>query len=505
LRRLRTLVDEYLNTSYFEDRIDAIYEQIADEAHQDHARWQAGTIEAGVARLKDHIAFRRQQLLTDPLVPESPATFATNVLVDEDAVLRAFVPNAMNDAQGWQAIEFADSPANGWLVGSGGIGYETGTGYEQYLGELFADSERRQPVSLLSEMDSSGDNIADTPSVYVRYPFTLDDPQSIDGMRLLARYDDGFVAYINGVEVTRQNIAGTPAWDRTAKSNHEATDEFETIDFSSLVRTGELELVAGKNVLAIHLMNRQTNSPDLLFQGKLVALTKAPREYSIELGQMDVDSQDASQRFVEIKNTESTAIDVSNWRLSHAQPFQAGTVIPANGSMYVVVDRKAFRDRTSGPSGHMQLFVQGGLDVLNGTETLSLLTDRGLSVAQFTLKQPLAGDFNADGELTAIDIDLMCQEVRSGTGQKQFDVDKNGGVDINDHIFLVETLFHRQIGDANLDGVFDSSDLVLIFQAAEFEDDRIGNSTWQTGDWNCDGEFTTGDLAFAWQRSRFGG
>lgn len=52
-------------------------------------------------------------------------------------------------------------------------------------------------------------------------------------------------------------------------------------------------------------------------------------------------------------------------------------------------------------------------------------------------------------------------------------------------------------GDANRDGVFDSSDLVLVSQAGEFEDDIDGNSTWEEGDWDGDGDFTTGDLILA--------
>ena len=49
-------------------------------------------------------------------------------------------------------------------------------------------------------------------------------------------------------------------------------------------------------------------------------------------------------------------------------------------------------------------------------------------------------------------------------------------------------------GDANGDGVFDSSDLVLVFQSAEYEDDIEDNSTFAEGDWNGDGDFTSSDI-----------
>ena len=42
------------------------------------------------------------------------------------------------------------------------------------------------------------------------------------------------------------------------------------------------------------------------------------------------------------------------------------------------------------------------------------------------------------------------------------------------------------IGDSNLDGQFNSTDFVVVFTAAEYEDGLEGNSSWVTGDWNGD-------------------
>ena len=59
------------------------------------------------------------------------------------------------------------------------------------------------------------------------------------------------------------------------------------------------------------------------------------------------------------------------------------------------------------------------------------------------------------------------------------------------------------IGDVNLDGRFDSQDIVLVFQAAEYEDNKENNSTWYEGDWNCDGEFNSADLIAAFRNGGF--
>ncbi|MCA9213493.1 MAG: hypothetical protein KDB27_10535, partial [Planctomycetales bacterium] len=45
------------------------------------------------------------------------------------------------------------------------------------------------------------------------------------------------------------------------------------------------------------------------------------------------------------------------------------------------------------------------------------------------------------------------------------------------------------LGDVNFDGVFDSADLVIVFQAGEYRDEIPQNSNWYEGDWNCDGDF----------------
>ena len=58
-------------------------------------------------------------------------------------------------------------------------------------------------------------------------------------------------------------------------------------------------------------------------------------------------------------------------------------------------------------------------------------------------------------------------------------------------------------GDANRDGLFNSSDLVQVFQRGEYEDQIANNSIWEDGDWNGDGNFTTADLVFAFQSGTY--
>jgi hypothetical protein len=79
------------------------------------------------------------------------------------------------------------------------------------------------------------------------------------------------------------------------------------------------------------------------------------------------------------------------------------------------------------------------------------------------------------------------------------DLDGDGDVDLDDRSTWVHDVKQTHFGDATLDGVFDSRDLVSVFAAGEYEDDVPLNSTWHTGDWNMDGEFSTQDLVLAFQ------
>jgi hypothetical protein len=66
-----------------------------------------------------------------------------------------------------------------------------------------------------------------------------------------------------------------------------------------------------------------------------------------------------------------------------------------------------------------------------------------------------------------------------------------------------EEPIERIIGDVNHDGIFNSSDFVLLFQNGEYEDGIPGNSTFDEGDWNGDGDFTTADFVVAFQAGTY--
>jgi hypothetical protein len=115
----------------------------------------------------------------------------------------------------------------------------------------------------------------------------------------------------------------------------------------------------------------------------------------------------------------------------------------------------------------------------------------------------LRGDFDYDCDMTANDIDLLSQSVREAEWSAAFDLSADGQLSDEDRRIWVEQLAATYFGDANLDGQFNSSDLVGVLQAGEYEDGRVGNSGWATGDWSGDGEFATSDLLTAFQSGAY--
>ncbi len=111
---------------------------------------------------------------------------------------------------------------------------------------------------------------------------------------------------------------------------------------------------------------------------------------------------------------------------------------------------------------------------------------------------PIVGDLNANGTLDSDDIDLLTEAViRRRRNILGFDLTDDQAIDLSDHAAWVKDVARTWYGDANLDGEFNSGDLVHVFEAGQYEDNRRRNSRWATGDWNGDGEFDTSDLVTA--------
>ncbi len=116
---------------------------------------------------------------------------------------------------------------------------------------------------------------------------------------------------------------------------------------------------------------------------------------------------------------------------------------------------------------------------------------------------PPIADFDSDQLVTNADVDQLCAAVRDGNRDRQYDLNGDNRVSVEDHQYLIGNLLNTSAGDANLDGVFNSQDFVIVFSAALYETDSGKVAGWREGDWNCDGRFTSSDLVMAFTAGRY--
>ena len=121
-----------------------------------------------------------------------------DTLIAEGADCRALIPSQL--ISGWRSVSYNDGA---WTAGTTGVGYDQGSDYGSLIG-------------LDVETEMQGVN----PGAYIRVPFVVTDAQDYDAMLLRMKYDDGFLAYLNGTEIARRNAPGSPIWSSSATAEH---------------------------------------------------------------------------------------------------------------------------------------------------------------------------------------------------------------------------------------------------------------------------------------------
>ena len=154
------------------------------------------------------------------------------------------------------------------------------------------------------------------------------------------------------------------------------------------------------------------------------------------------------------------------------------------------------------PDSTLQIGVPKNFAVLDGIIDEVRLS-RGVVPIEALLVNLARGDVNADGQVNAQDIDLIASSLRTPNPDGRFDIDGDGLLTAADHTHWVKDkgVMGTWFGDANLDGEFNSGDLVQVFQAGAYEAD--GEAGWGQGDWTGDHRFDSADFVAAFQDGGF--
>ena len=164
----------------------------------------------------------------------SEAPVHWNTIISQGDTWKYLVPTA-EPATNWRLNTFNDT---NWLSGKSGFGY--------------GDNDDATIVPAVK-------------SIFIRKKFTIDNAAAISQMVLHMDYDDGFVAYLNGVEIARAQMVGKgalPRFDVFSSGLHEAQmyqnlppEKFVISNPASVLKTGE-------NMLAIQIHNSDAASSD---------------------------------------------------------------------------------------------------------------------------------------------------------------------------------------------------------------------------------------------------
>ncbi|HOW70797.1 MAG TPA: lamin tail domain-containing protein [Phycisphaerae bacterium] len=250
----------------------------------------------------------------------------------------------------WKDVTFDDSS---WLIGCGGWGY--------------GDED---DCTLLSDMYNY------YLSVYARVGFelTADQIANMTSLTLEVRYDDGFVAYLNGDSdpIDRANVNGTPpAHNQRAAFSIEPTTQ--TKDLTSKIGL----LQAGPNVLALQGHNYPRNSSDLSLIPRLTAVIEPPSGSDDPARQLlvnEIFADGFGTEWFELYNPTDQAVALDGVWLSNSednlamQALPSGTTVPAKGFLLLQqgVDYSTFSIRTTTTSGQIFLTAPSQAYVLTG-------------------------------------------------------------------------------------------------------------------------------------------
>lgn len=184
---------------------------------------------------------------------------SSQTLVSSSTPKRFHVPTAQNA----DVDDFWREPAfdhSAWLSHSGPLGFDRGDNQlDATIGTELTTTE--MPTS--------------RPTAYIRVPFSVANVAEFTSLTMSMRYDDGFIAFLNGKEVRRaffqeNDSRPNPQWDSSASGNR--ADLPDVITPITWDLTPFLYMLRdGLNVLAIHGVNQNTTNTDFLIDPVLTS------------------------------------------------------------------------------------------------------------------------------------------------------------------------------------------------------------------------------------------
>lgn len=212
---------------------------------------------------------------------------------------------------------------------------------------------------IATDLRSTLNNVS--PSFYVRKSFEASPADAASGrpLSLEINFNDGFIAWLNGVEIARENMGAEKAHIYHDQVAHRAASSSTASKTFPLGISSDL-LKSGQNVLALQVNNESlsgnmrldfalviddTGGPEtsLISKGTSVEYLPGLREPSSDLVEPALPGGDPSD-WIELHNNGDAEVDLTGWSLSDdsSDPsqwvFPTGSTIPADGYLLVLAD-----------------------------------------------------------------------------------------------------------------------------------------------------------------------
>ncbi|CAN5270314.1 hypothetical protein BH23VER1_BH23VER1_10690 [soil metagenome] len=334
--------------------------------------------------------------------PVSPTALSSLIPPDGDLALTWTLPEF--DASGWTSVQPGD----------------LGAGYERNPPDNYTPAiDRDLRVTMMDQ----------NATAYLRYAFSISGSPDFESLTLAMKYDDGYVAYLNGSPIDEVNAPAQPAWDSSATASHESG--VSTFDRSRAVDPDLLR--PGLNVLAIHGLNERSVSSDFLVLPELAGVRQVSgnaspvvidgsriiRARTLSGGEWSALTEsffsvsdlvvseimyhpqdDGAAEFVELLNigTETVALAGVAFTGGITFDFAGGAVtsLAPGARLLLVRDQAAFEATYGSGLNSMIAGVYGGaLD--NSGESLRLEGAGGVVLREFTYDDALPWPTAADG------------------------------------------------------------------------------------------------------------
>ncbi|MFC1652175.1 lamin tail domain-containing protein, partial [Planctomycetota bacterium] len=330
-------------------------------------------------------------------------------LLTEDAAKQYLLP--LSDiGNTWQQPTYDDS---GWTTTSGIIGFDL-----------------NHDLDPIIDLDITWNLWALGSACYLRIPFSATDVDTLAALLLKIRYNDGFVAYLNGIPVATANAPENPQWDSIATAGHAEVDP-ETFDISTHLHA----LQEGDNLLAIHALNQDALDFDFLLGASLIghegglkesgmytsgmvldasrvvkACTKKNGQWSalneavysvgpivdsLRITEIMYHPSNANEEFIELTHIGNEPLNLNRVRFTQGINFTfSAQIMEPNQSVLLVRDLDAF---TAAYGTELPVVgqYQGSLD--NGGENITLADATGQTILDFAYQDAWFPSTDGDG------------------------------------------------------------------------------------------------------------